>query len=69
MFGGVHPLLAPITGWLLRIFWFPLALAGHYWLPRFPDYVLLLANSTLFGIVGSSLWRWWRRRGPRERGA
>ena len=62
------PVLVFIIGWFWRIFWFPLPLAGYYCLPGLPvwgEYVLVLANSTLFAVAVSSLWRWWRRRGCR----
>ena len=70
IFGGAHPILAPITWWLFHIFWFPLGLAGYYWCPPGRlEYILLVANSALFGIAGSSMWRWLRRRSSRASGA
>jgi hypothetical protein len=65
MFGGARPIFAAIAFWLFHIFYFPLALTGRYWLPGLPgpfELILVLANSTLCGINGLSLWRWWRKR-------
>jgi hypothetical protein len=71
MFGGARPIFAAIAVCFFHIFYFPLALAARYGLPGLPglfELILVLANSTLCGISGLSLWRWWRKRSSRAVG-